>query len=259
MSGILFDDIIFGPIHSRRLGCSLGINLLPKTIKLCTFNCIYCECGWAQTREVDYEKLHKAADMLPVMEAFMRQLAEKGEIPDSITYSGNGEPTLHPEFGPITDGLIQLRDKYFPKAIISCLSNSTQLHRADVVRALRRIENPLMKLDAGTQDTFHRMNQPFVDLDVETVTQQLEQFEGKLTVQTMMLKGELDDGSWIDNTTGEEVSAWLERIRRIHPHTVMLYPIDRETPANKLIKLGTDVLEPIADKVREMGIETKVY
>ena len=182
-----------------------------------------------------------------------------GEIPDSITYSGNGEPTLHPEFGPITDGLIQLRDKYFPKAIISCLSNSTQLHRADVVRALRRIENPLMKLDAGTQDTFRRMNQPFVDLDVETVTQQLEQFEGKLTVQTMMLKGELDDGSWIDNTTGEEVSAWLERIRRIHPHTVMLYPIDRETPANKLIKLGTDVLEPIADKVREMGIETKVY
>lgn len=259
MSGILFNDIIFGPIHSRRLGCSLGINLLPKTIKFCTFNCIYCECGWAQTNEVDYSRLHKADDMLPVMETYMQQLLEKGEIPDSITYSGNGEPTLHPEFGKITDGLMKLRDKYFPKAIITCLSNATQLHRPDVMDALRRIENPLLKLDAGTPETFRRMNQPFVDLDVETLTRQLEQFDGKLTIQTMILKGILDDGTPIDNTTEEEVSAWLERVRRIRPHTVMLYPIDRETPARKLVKVGHDVIEPIAERVRALGIQAKVY
>ena len=259
MSGILFNDIIFGPIHSRRLGCSLGINLLPKTIKLCTYNCIYCECGWAQTKEIDYSLLHKADEMLPVMEQYMHQLLEKGEIPDSITYSGNGEPTLHPEFGKITKSLIRLRDKYFPEAIITCLSNATQLHRSDVVEALKMIENPLLKLDAGTQETYMKMNQSFVLLDIETLTQQLMAFDGNLTVQTMFLRGILDDGTVVDNTTEEEVDAWLERIKRIHPHTVMLYPIDRETPARKLVKVGPEVLEPIAEKVRALGIVAKVY
>lgn len=259
MSGILYNDIVFGPIHSRRLGCSLGINLLPKTVKLCTFNCIYCECGWAKTSEVDYSLLHKAADMLPVIEDYMKQLKEKGTIPDSITYSGNGEPTLHPEFGAVTDGLMRLRDKYFPKAIISCLSNSTQLHRPDVVSALRKMENPMLKLDAGTQEMFKRINQPFVDLDIETVTRQLEQFDGKLTIQTLFLRGTTDEGATVDNTTEAEVSAWIERIRCIRPHTVMLYPIDRETPARKLVKVGPDVLEPIAEKVRALGITAKIY
>lgn len=259
MSGILFNDIIFGPIHSRRLGCSLGINLLPKTLKMCTYNCIYCECGWAQTKEVDYSRLHKASDMLPVMEAYMRQLLEKGEVPDSITFSGNGEPTLHPEFGVIAQSLMRLRDCYFPKAIISCLSNATQLHRPDVLEALRMIDNPMLKLDAGTQETLRQMNQPFIELDIENLTRQLMAFEGRLTVQTMFLRGTLDDGTEVDNTTAQEVQAWIERIRRIHPHTVMLYPIDRETPARKLVKLGPEVLNPIADRVRELGITAKVY
>ena len=259
MSGVLYNDIIFGPIHSRRLGCSLGINLLPKIIKLCTFNCIYCECGWAQTKEIDYDKLHKASEMIPVMEDYMRQLLEKGVIPDSITYSGNGEPTLHPEFGLITKSLIKLRDKYFPKAIISCLSNSTQLHRPDVVEALKLMENPMLKLDAGTQETLNKMNQPFVDLDIEALTRQLMAFNGNLTIQTMFLRGTMDDGTPVDNTTEVEVDAWLERIRRIRPHTVMLYPIDRETPAHQLKKVGAEVLEPIAERIRLMGITAKVY
>ena len=148
---------------------------------------------------------------------------------------------------------------YFPKAIISCLSNSTQLHRPDVVSALRKMENPMLKLDAGTEEMFKRINQPFVDLDVETVTRQLEQFEGKLTIQTLFLRGTTDDGATVDNTTEAEVSAWIERIRRIRPHTVMLYPIDRETPARKLVKVGPDVLEPIAEKVRALGITAKIY
>lgn len=259
MSGILFNDIIFGPIHSRRLGCSLGINLLPKTIKLCTFNCIYCECGWAQTNEVDYQKLHKASEMIPVIENYMQQLLEKGVIPDSITYSGNGEPTLHPEFGAINRSIMQLRDRFFPKAVITCLTNSTQLHRPDVMEALQLMENPLLKLDAGTQATLKKMNQPFIDLDIETLTRQLMAFEGKLTVQTMFLRGTMEDGTPVDNTTDEEVSAWLERIRRIHPHTVMLYPIDRETPLHQLVKVGPEILEPIAEKVRALGITAKVY
>lgn len=259
MSGILFNDIIFGPIHSRRLGKSLGINLLPKTVKLCTFNCIYCECGWAKTKVIDYNQLHKADDMFPVMEEYMQKLLKEGNIPDSITYSGNGEPTVHPEFEKITDNLIKLRNRYFPGAVITCLSNSTQLHRPDVLNALKKIENPLMKLDAGTNETLLKMNQPFLNIDIETITKQLEKLGGKLTIQTMILKGILDDGSLIDNTTEFEVSSWLERIKRIHPHTVMLYPIDRETPSRKLTKLGHEVLEPIAEKVRALGIKALVY
>lgn len=259
MAGILFNDIIFGPIHSRRLGNSLGINLLPRKNKVCTFNCIYCECGWGEKEKNKLNDLHSADVIIPVIAETMKNLHDKKEKIDSITYSGNGEPTMHPEFGIITDAIIELRNKYFPGTIISCLSNSTQLHRPDVVAALKKIDNPLMKLDTGLQETFSLLNKPYVDIDLETICNQLCLFEGKLTIQSIFLRGTLDDGSYIDNTTEKEVNAWIECLKCIHPHTVMIYPIDRETPTNNLQKIDKDTLDKIADQVRKLGIKTLTY
>lgn len=258
MSGILFNKIIFGPIHSRRLGHSLGINLMPEDIKLCTFNCIYCECGWGLTSEIKYDKLLHADVILPVLEERFKQMHDDGTIIDSITYSGNGEPTLHPEFETITNRIIELRNEYFPHTIISCLSNSTQLYRDDVLRTLLKIDNPMLKLDAGTQHMFDIINKPFNHIDIEDITDRLCEFKGKLTIQTLFLRGYNDD-SKVDNTCGDELAAWMKRIERIHPHTVMLYPIDRETPEKSLVKIGKEELETIAAPIRESGIKTLIY
>ena len=256
---MLFNQIIFGPVRSRRLGTSLGINLLPADVKLCTYNCIYCECGWGETEEILPSKMLPAETMVPVLEEKFKTLKDSQVHLDSITYSGNGEPTVHPQFGEITEQVIRLRDAYFPQTIITCLSNSTQLHRPDVLRALQRIDNPVMKLDAGIQTTFEQINKPFAKMDVADICGYLSQFQGNLTVQTLFLKGVLDDGTQIDNTTDAELSAWLDCLKAINPHTAMLYPIDRETPAKNLVKIEKPLLEQIAERVKALGIKALVY
>lgn len=258
MSGILFEKVIFGPIHSRRLGNSLGINLMPEEIKLCTFNCIYCECGWSKTDKVLFDKLLTANTIIPILEQRFKELYDNKTQIDSITYSGNGEPTLHPEFEQITLKIMELRDKYFPKTIISCLTNSTRLACPEVMRTLQRIDNPLLKLDAGTQTMFDAINKPFEHINIEDITDKLCQFNGNLTIQTLFLRGE-NNGIKIDNTTEYEVQEWLKRIERIHPHTIMLYPIDRETPEHSLVKVMKNELELIAKKVQQLGIKTLIY
>lgn len=259
MSGILFNKIIFGPINSRRLGKSLGINLLPEDIKICSFNCIYCECGWAKTDEISYSKLLPASEILPVIKEHFQQMHHDNIHIDSITYAGNGEPTLHPQFGEITQEIIRLRNQYFPNTIITCLSNSTQLHREDVLEALKAINNPLMKLDAGTQTMFEHINKPFANLQLDDICENLRKFNGKLNIQTLLLRGKLDDGTIINNTTDEEIEAWLERLSYINPRKVILYPIDRETPAKQLVKIDKEELTRIARLVETKGIPAEVY
>ena len=256
---MLFKQIIFGPVHSRRLGVSLGINLLPEDIKLCTYNCIYCECGWGETEELLSSKLLSPDIIVPVWEEKFNELKSQHVHLDSITYSGNGEPTVYPQFGKLTEELIRLRNMYFPQTIITCLSNSTQLHRLDVLHALQAIDNPIMKLDTGIQTTFEQINKPFSSISVEDICTYLCEFQGNLTIQTLFLKGVLDDGTKIDNTTEEELSAWLDCLKSIKPHTAMLYPIDRKTPAKKLEKIEKAVLEQIAKRVGELGIKPLVY
>ncbi|MCL2130922.1 MAG: radical SAM protein [Lentimicrobiaceae bacterium] len=256
---MLFNQIIFGPVHSRRLGVSLGINLLPEDIKLCTYNCIYCECGWGETEEILSSKLLSADVIVPVLEEKFKILKANNVHLDSITYSGNGEPTVHPQFGEITEQLMRLRDAYFPQTIITCLSNSTQLHRADVLRALLAIDNPIMKLDTGIQTTFEQINKPFYKIQTADICKQLTEFQGNLTIQTLFLKGKLDDGTKIDNTTEAELSAWLDCLKIIKPHTAMLYPIDRETPARNLVKIEKNILEQIAKRVENLGIKALIY
>lgn len=251
---MLFDSIVYGPIRSRRLGVSLGMNLMPTTAKLCTFDCVYCECGWNQP---------VSRPVLPTREQVREALASRlialsSNQLDVITFSGNGEPTLHPEFLGIIEDTCALRDRYCPQAKISVLSNSTQLGRADVVKALRMCDNRILKLDSAIDKTMCLIDKPVNEnLTVEQVAEWLSLFEGDFTLQTCFLRGEYE-GQVIDNTTPEELSAWYTMIERLRPKQVMIYVIDRATPLQTLSKVPAAEMEAIAAPLREKGIDVIV-
>lgn len=251
---MLFDSIVYGPIRSRRLGVSLGMNLMPTTAKLCTFDCVYCECGWNQP---------VSHPIIPTREQVREALASRlialsPNSIDVITFSGNGEPTLHPEFLGIIEDTCALRDQYCPKAKISVLSNSTQLGRQDVVKALRLCDNRILKLDSAIDATMRLIDKPVnTNLTVEQIAQWLALFDGDFTLQTCFLRGEYC-GQTIDNTTSEELKAWYSMIERLHPQQVMIYVIDRATPLQTLSKVPAAEMEAIAAPLREKGIDVIV-
>ncbi len=258
MSGILFDEIVFGPVKSRRFGVSLGINLLPLHGKMCSFNCIYCECGLTVESKKKKQPLFSAAEISASLQSRFVALKEGGLNPDNITFAGNGEPTLHPDFETIIDNTIRLRDTYFPKAMITVLSNATRLDRENVKRALLRIDNNVLKLDAGTQSTFMAINRPTSPITIEKVIQELKNFGGNLVIQTMLIRGEVD-GKTVDNTTEEELSLWLKHIQEINPKLVMLYPIDRQTPYGTLEKVPALEFRALAERIEGVGIKAEVF
>lgn len=246
---MLFDTIVYGPIRSRRLGVSLGINLMPTTAKLCTFDCVYCECGWNQA--VSHPTLPTREE---VREALARQLTSMNDSLDVITFSGNGEPTLHPDFLGIIQDTCALRDMYCPTAKISVLSNSTQLGRSEVVEALLLCDNRILKLDSAIDATMRLIDQPVnPQLTVEQICQWLSYFEGDFTLQTCFLRGEYE-GQVIDNTTPAELAAWYAVIERLRPKQVMIYVIDRATPLQTLSKVPAVEMEAIAAPLRDKGI-----
>ncbi len=255
---ILFDDIVFGPVKSRRFGVSLGINLLPTTYKYCTFNCIYCECGWTHDQDSEKVKLSSRKDIRERMDVKFAELLEQGVIPDNITYAGNGEPTIHPEFAGVIDDTIEMRDKYFPNAQITVLSNATLLHKPEIYHTLQKIENNVLKLDAGFEQTYQLINKPMGNLSMKTIIDELKSFKGNLIVQSLFLKGQ-HDGKIVDNTTPEELEQWLKYIKEINPKYVMIYSIERETPEQDLEKLPREELNRIAKMVNDAGIDTEVY
>lgn len=258
MSTFLWESIAFGPIHSRRLGSSLGVNLLPTDVKICSFNCLYCECGWTLEKSLTAREYYPVETVLQAIENKLKTSLENNIPVDSITFSGNGEPTLHPHFDGVINGLIPLRDKYYPNAVISCLSNATQLMRPEVCAALKRIENPLLKLDAGTQEMLDLINEPTIPVNLSEVVSQLQSFNGNLIIQSMFLSGE-KDGRTFDNSEEPDFSIWLDLVQSIRPKKVMIYSLDRETPAQKLHKFDKEKLETIAEKVRALGIITETY
>lgn len=250
---MLFDSIVYGPIHSRRLGVSLGMNLMPTTAKLCTFDCVYCECGWNQPISHPVLPTRKQ-----VSEALTSQLSTLNTPLDVITFSGNGEPTLHPEFLGIIEDTCALRDQYCPNAKISVLSNSTQLGRPEVIEALRLCDNRILKLDSAIDATMQLIDQPVnPNLTVEQIAQWLSLFEGDFTLQTCFLRGEYH-GQIIDNTTPAELSAWYAMVKRLHPKQVMIYVIDRATPLQTLSKVPASEMEAIAEPLRQQGIDVIV-
>lgn len=251
---MLFDSIVYGPIRSRRLGVSLGMNLMPTTAKLCTFDCVYCECGWNQP--VSHPALPTRQEVREALASRLGALSPNSL--DVITFSGNGEPTLHPDFLGIIQDTCALRDQYCPKAKISVLSNSTQLGRPDVVKALRMCDNRILKLDSAIDATMRLIDQPVNShLTVEQLAQWLSLFDGDFTLQTCFLRGEYDS-QIIDNTTPEELSAWYAMIDRLQPKQVMIYVIDRATPLQTLSKVPAAEMEAIAAPLRAKGIDVIV-
>ena len=248
MQRVLFHSTIFGPIHSRRLGTSLGVNLSPNDGKVCSFDCVYCEAGW--------NAQGPGTTGLPARKYVKRQLEQKlddmrrkGERLDVITFSGNGEPTLQPDFGGIMADTVEVRDRHFPEAKVSVLCNSTRLDREDVCRGLLLADNCILKLDSALTPTMRVIDQPnSPSFTCDTVIPQIAAFGDKCIVQTMLLRGN-HNGRHIDNTTDEEIDALIAAYQRIRPREVMLYSIDRATPEHDLQKVERDELDAIAARI----------
>jgi len=257
MSTFLFDQIIFGPVKSRRLGISLGVNLLPTDNKICSFNCIYCECGWNPKKREQKSKLPARELVKQEMEEKLQEMVRNNELPDVITFAGNGEPTLHPDFEKIIDDTIALRNLLAPNAKIAVLSNSSMLHKPSVVRALLKIEDNILKLDSAFEETVNLIDCPAGHFSLNKVVENLKSFNGKLIIQTLFLRGN-HNGQTIDNTTEHEVSAWLKLIDEIKPSQVMIYTIDRDTPLAGLEKVKLEELKQIASRVESLGIKVQV-
>ena len=252
MSTIIYPSPIFGPVHSRRLGISLGINLLPADGKVCSFNCIYCECGFNEdhrptlpmpTREEVAEKLEKK----------LKEMAAEGQLPDVLTFAGNGEPTCHPHFAEIISDTIRLRNQYCPEAKVSVLSNSTMIHRKEVHDALMQVDNNILKLDTVDPIYINKVDHPNGTYDVDTIIECLKAFNGHVIIQTMFMSG-VCQGESVDNTGEAYVTPWLEAVKAIAPQQVMIYTIDREAPTQGLLKATHEQLDAIRDRVIASGI-----
>ena len=252
MSTIIYPSPIFGPVHSRRLGISLGINLLPADGKVCSFDCIYCECGFNEdhrpslplpTREEVAEKLEKK----------LQEMVAEGQLPDVLTFAGNGEPTCHPHFAEIIGDTIRLRNQYCPEAKVSVLSNSTMIHRQEVHDALMLVDNNILKLDTVDPLYINKVDHPNGTYDVNLIIERLKAFKGHVIIQTMFMRGECK-GESVDNTGEAYVAPWLATVKDIRPQQVMIYTIDRETPTQGLLKATHEQLDAIRDRVIAAGI-----
>lgn len=242
-----FDDIVFGPIHSRRLGSSLGINLLPHDGKLCNFDCIYCECGWNRDGRVRNPVLPAAEDVMAALEARLSHCRDDGTHIDSITFSGNGEPTLNPDFPRIIDCVIELRNKFYPEAKVSVLSNATMLGREEVLEALKKTDNPILKIDAPTDAGVALVNRPCGGYSLADVVGNLRKFKGDFILQTMFLAS-----PEYDSSDRECIDGWMDIVRDLSPREVMVYTLDRETPMKGLRKFTadrmTELVKPLVDE-----------
>lgn len=253
---IIFPSPIFGPVHSRRLGVSLGINLLPEDGKVCSFDCIYCECGYNADHR-SKKKLPTREEVRKALETRLQDMQQNGPAPDVLTFAGNGEPTAHPHFPEIIEDTLALRDKYFPNAKVSVLSNSTFIHRPAVFKALNKVDNNILKLDTVNETYINDLDRPAGNYSVASIIKGLKAFKGNCIIQTMFLKGGYQ-GKDMNNTTDKYVLPWLEAVREINPLQVMIYTIDRETPDHDLQKATHEELDRIAGLIKEAGIAVSV-
>ena len=252
MSTIIYPSPIFGPVHSRRLGISLGINLLPADGKVCSFDCIYCECGFNEDHRPSLP-LPTREEVAEKLEQKLQAMVEEQQLPDVLTFAGNGEPTCHPHFAEIIADTIRLRNQYCPKAKVSVLSNSTMIHRQAVHDALMLVDNNILKLDTIDPLYINKVDHPNGTYDVNTIIERMKAFNGHLIIQTMFMRGECN-GESVDNTGEAYVAPWLEAVKDIKPQQVMIYTIDRETPTQGLLKATHEQLDQIRDRVIAAGM-----
>lgn len=253
---VIYPSPIFGPVHSRRLGVSLGINLSPADGKVCTFDCIYCECGYNKDRRPS-KALPTREEVRTALENRLLDMQKNGPTPDVLTFAGNGEPTAHPHFPEIIEDTLALRDRYFPDAKVSVLSNSTFIHTPEVFKALNKIDNNILKLDTVDEEYIRELDRPSGKYSVASVIEDLKAFQGNCVIQTMFLKGSYQ-GRDMDNTSDKYVLPWLAEIQKIAPRQVMIYTIDRETPDHDLLKASHEELDRIGALIKEVGIPASV-
>jgi wyosine [tRNA(Phe)-imidazoG37] synthetase (radical SAM superfamily) len=246
------EEIVFGPIHSRRLGSSLGINVLPERGKLCNFDCIYCECGWNCDGRGD-KHLPTAGDLRKALEAKLSACSREGIGIDSITFSGDGEPTINPDFPEMIDITVELRDKYYPDARVSVLSNATMVYKDEVFEALRKVDNPILKIDAPTTELARIINRPAPGYSVEAVVEALKRFEGDFVLQTMFLRCE-----GFDSSSPEVLEGWMGIVRTLRPREVMVYTIDRETPQKDLVKFTPEEMRSLVQPLVDEGFTVQI-
>ncbi len=258
MSGFLFEQVVFGPIKSRRLGISLGLNLLPEDEKHCTFNCLYCECGW--TVPINKRKLSfpPRDTIKSELENKLKAISGKGSFIDAITFAGNGEPTIHPDFCTVMKDTIGLRNSYFPDAKVVVLSNGTMTNNSHIRNALMMADINMLKLDAGTEETFQKLNNPIIKITLQEIVDNYKKFNGNFIVQTLFTrinyKGEI-----IDNTQPAELQAWLNILKKLKPALVTIYPIARDAPISEVEKISPGVLNKIGKMVEEAGLKVEIY
>ena len=247
-----FDDIVFGPIFSRRLGSSLGVNILPSKGKLCNFDCIYCECGW--NKDGVAERTFPTLDQVEAaLDAKMSQAREEGVAIDSITFSGNGEPTMHPQFPEIIDITLRMRDRYYPEAKVSVLSNAFLVSREAVAYALAKVDNPILKIDASNDGLIAKINKPCGPYSLAKVVESLRRFDGNFILQTMFLKS-----PDFDTAEPNALVAWHNIVRELRPRQVMVYTIDRETPDKSLAKYTVEEMAEFVKPLVDEGYDVQI-
>ena len=247
-----FDDIVFGPIFSRRLGSSLGVNILPTVGKLCNFDCVYCECGWNKDGRSD-GRLPHLEEVEAALEEKMSRAAADGVPVDSITFSGNGEPTVNPDFPQIVDATLRLRDKYFPKAKVSVLSNAVLVGRKDIAEALKKVDNPILKIDASSDELVGKINKPVGTYRLADIVEALKGFEGNFVLQTMFLRS-----PEFDTTSQEALEGWMNIVREVRPREIMVYTIDRETPDKSLGKYTVEEMTAFVQPLLDEGFKIQI-
>ena len=252
MSTIIYPSPIFGPIHSRRLGISLGINLMPADGKVCSFDCIYCECGFNADHRPTLPRPTRD-EVAAKLEQTLQRMTAEGQLPDVLTFAGNGEPTCHPHFAEIIGDTIRLRNQYCPQAKVCVLSNSTMIHRQSVHDALMLVDDNILKLDTVNPQYINKVDRPNGHYDVQTIIDRMKAFNGHIIIQTMFMRGQYQ-GESVDNTSEQYVAPWLDVVKQINPQQVMVYTIDRETPAHGLEKASREQLDAIRDRVIAAGI-----
>ena len=258
MSTFLFNKIIFGPVFSRRLGVSLGMNLLPPGRKICNFNCVYCECGHTHSEDVVPEKMPSRERIRLALHDSLEEMAAEDQYPDVITFAGNGEPTIHPDFPGIIDDTIEVKNLFFPETEIAVLSNSTTLHKKEIRKALKKIDKSILKLDSAINSTIQIHNQPKIEISADEIIENMSLMEGNLIIQTMFIRGRIGN-TIVDNTTEKEIEAWLKALVKIKPAEVQIYTISRDAPAgNNINKVLKDELEQIASRVNAIGFKTQI-
>ena len=258
---LIYPSPIFGPIKSRRLGISLGVNIMPGDGKWCSFDCVYCECGLNKDHHPK-EPLPTPEEVHDKLESTLQQMRESGERLDVITFSGNGEPTMHPMFSRIVDNVLSLRNEYYPEAKVTVLSNSTQIYRQDVFDALMKVDNALMKMDTVSEKYIHTVDQPAGNYNLQLIVERLADMNGHAVIQTMFMKGSIKDRDGktvsVDNCNDEYITPYIEALKKIKPRQVMIYTLDREWPTEGLEKADHETMDRIADKIRNAGFETSV-